>query len=194
MQQATKNHFSPLTALATIALVALAGCSTSREPKPIDPKTSATIERIKESELRAYCPQVTLLDGTAYHTQYEKGGDGDNSRVIHQSTITETTRACKYGEGTISIEVAAAGRVVPGPKFSGGSVNLPIRVAVKQGDNVIYSQLHRQAVAISGGAAAQFVMNDNAITIPTPDKQNIQIFVGFDDAPVAATKSKRKRN
>ena len=66
---------------------------------------------------------------------------------------------------------------------------MPIRVAVLDGDRVVYSQLHKQMVNISNGdVATQFVMNDKGISIPIPEKQTIQIFVGFDEGPVKAQK------
>jgi hypothetical protein len=104
--------------------------------------------------------------------------------VIYQAALTDTTRACQHGAGTMTIDVAAAGKVVPGPKYKSGTITMPIRVAVRQGDQVIYSKLHKQAVTIANGdTATQFVFNDKAITVPTADKNNIQIFVGFDEGP-----------
>jgi len=104
--------------------------------------------------------------------------------LIYQAAITDTTRACQYGDGTITIDVAAAGKVVPGPKYRSGTVSMPIRVAVVEGDKVLYSKLHRQSVTTNNdGVATQFVFNDKAISFPTPSKQNVEIFVGFDEGP-----------
>ncbi|WP_036581244.1 hypothetical protein, partial [Brucella anthropi] len=151
---------------------------------PLPPPAATGDQRIKESELRAFCPSVSLRDGTAFFNTYEKGGDKDPARVIYQAALTDTTRACQHGAGTMTIDVAAAGKVVPGPKYKSGTITMPIRVAVRQGDQVIYSKLHKQAVTIANGdTATQFVFNDKAITVPTADKNNIQIFVGFDEGP-----------
>lgn len=187
MQKASLNHLPSI--FASLLLLAVAGCTTT-------PKTdggasagaSATMPdgtpRIKESELRAYCPNVVLREGTAFFGSYEKGGDKDASRLIFQATLADTTRACQYGAGTTTLDVAAAGRVVPGPKFKAGTYTLPIRVAVVQGGSVIYSKLHKQAVTLTANnTATQFVFNDKGISIPNPEKRNVEIFVGFDEGP-----------
>lgn len=97
--------------------------------------------------------------------------------------MTDTTRSCQYTDGTISLDVAAAGKVVPGPKYKSGNITMPVRVAVLQGDKVIYSKLHKQSVTVtSGGGATQFVFNDK-ISIPSESARSVQIFVGFDEGP-----------
>jgi hypothetical protein len=185
MQKASQNRSSLFPVFATVLLAALAGCTTSGTQKSADGAlTDASQPRVKESELRAFCPSVTLRDGTAYFNTYEKGGDKDASRVIYQAALTDTTRSCQYGEGTITLDVAAAGKVVPGPKYKSGNVTMPVRVAVVQGDKVIYSKLHKQAVSVtSGGGATQFVFNDKGITVPSESARSVQIFVGFDEGP-----------
>lgn len=166
-------------ALAGMLLVGLSACSTTKS----EDTAKAAEPRITESELRAYCPSITLLEGTAFLTKYDKGGQDDPAQLNYQATITDTTRACKYGADSLSMEVAARYRVVPGPKFKGGSVNLPIRVAVVEGDKTVYSKLHRQAVNLSTDAASQSVFNDNAVSIPIPSKQNVRVYIGFDEGP-----------
>ena len=192
MQITPQNRSSLFPAFATVLLLALAGCTTSGTDKAADgamgsPSTAQEAsgdQRIKESELRAFCPSIMLREGTAFFNTYEKGGDSDPARVIYQASLTDTTRACQYGAGTMTIDVAAAGKVVPGPKFRSGTITMPIRVAIRQGDQVIYSKLHKQAVTIANAdTATQFVFNDKAIAVPMTDKNNIQIFVGFDEGP-----------
>ncbi|PWL19083.1 hypothetical protein DKP76_00460 [Falsochrobactrum shanghaiense] len=185
MQKASQNHSSLFPVLATVLLAALAGCTTSGTQKSADSSTADGAEqRISASELRAYCPPVTLREGTSYFSTYDKGGDKDPAHVIYQASITDTTRACQYGDGTLTIDVAAAGKVVPGPKYKSGTITMPVRVAVTQGDKVIYSKLHKQSVNIANAdTATQFVFNDKGISFPTPTSQNVQIFVGFDEGP-----------
>lgn len=188
MQTASQNRSSLFPVFATVLLAALAGCTTSGTDKAAESSLATPAasgdQRIKESELRAYCPSVSLREGTAFFNTYEKGGDKDPARVVYQGALTDVTRTCQYGTGTMTIDVAAAGKVVPGPKYKSGSITMPIRVAVRQGDQVVYSKLHKQSVTISNGdTATQFVFNDKAISLPMPDKQNIQIFIGFDEGP-----------
>lgn len=183
MQKASLNHLPSI--FASLLLLAVAGCTTT--PKT-DAGAQATMPdgtpRISETELRAYCPNVVLREGTAFFGSYEKGGDKDASRLIFQATLSDTTRACQYGSGTTILDVAAAGRVVPGPKFRAGTYTLPIRVAVVQGGAVLYSKLHKQAITLNASnTATQFVFNDKGISIPNPEKRDVQIFVGFDEGP-----------
>ncbi|GAA5540200.1 hypothetical protein D8666_09485 [Ochrobactrum soli] len=183
MQKASQNRSSLFPVFATVLLAALAGCTTSGSEKPGDMAAEGP-KRISASELRAYCPTVTLRDGTAFFSTYAKGGDKDPAQVVYQASLTDVTRSCQYGDGNITIDVAAAGKVVPGPKYKSGTITMPVRVAVRQGDQVVYSKLHKQAVTITNGdTATQFVFNDKGISLPMPDKQNIQIFVGFDEGP-----------
>ncbi|MBV2142582.1 hypothetical protein KUG47_03595 [Falsochrobactrum sp. TDYN1] len=185
MQKALQNRSSLFPVLATVLLAALAGCTTSGTQKSADSSSAETgDQRIRESELRAYCPTVTLREGTAYFNTYDKGGDKEPAHVIYQAALTNTTRACQYGAGNITIDVAAAGKVVPGPKYKSGNITMPIRVAVLQGGQVVYSKLHKQTVNIANSdTATQFVFNDKGISFPAPASQNVQIFVGFDEGP-----------
>jgi len=82
------------------------------------------------------------------------------------------------------MQIAAAGRVVEGPKGTAGNLELPVRVAVRQGEDVPYSQLGKIQVAVSPNAGAtQFIFKDEQVAVPAPTSQNLQIFVGFDEGP-----------
>jgi hypothetical protein len=146
--------------------------------------------KVLESELRGYCPRVTLRDGTAYFNSYAKGGQDDPTKLQYQASITDVTRACSRSGGNLTINVAVAGRVVPGPAGGSASATVPIRIAVVQGDTILYSQLHKhQAASADSSTATQFMFNDPNITIPEPSQQNIQIFAGFDEGPPKKTAS-----
>ncbi|AIJ68087.1 hypothetical protein [Brucella suis] len=188
MQKASQNRSSLFPVFATVLLASLAGCTTSGTENgansSLPTKATSGEKRISETELRAYCPSVSLRDGTAFFNTYEKGGDKDPERVIYQAALTDTTRSCQYGNGTLTMDIAGAGKVVPGPKYKTGTIVMPIRVAIRQGDQVVYSKLRKQRVSITNpDTATQFVFNDKGVTIPMPDKQNVQIFIGFDEGP-----------
>ena len=188
-------------------------------PPPQDPKVLA-------SQLRAYCPKVTLRDGTAYFNTYAKGAsakpkkkkldpaaeaeaaaqtgpngqpidpDHDPSKVIYQAAITDVTRDCTHNNGQMSMKIAVAGKVVPGPMFAPGTVTMPIRIAVQHGDEVLYSQLHQYQLQVTDpSAATQFVFVDNNVVVPEPTARDYQAYAGYDEStPVAsADKSKGKR-
>lgn len=169
---------APLVGLG--ALLALAGCQSSGGTD-----MAAAPEPVRESELRAFCPQVQLRQGTAFYSSYQRGGQDDPQRLVHQASISNVTRACSYAsDGSITMNVGVAGRVVPGPQGSAGQSTLPIRIAVVQGTTVLYSQLHQYPVNVQDTAGAtQFVFNDPAVTIPRPEGTNIVVFAGFDEGP-----------
>ncbi|MGH6861914.1 MAG: hypothetical protein ACRECY_16815, partial [Phyllobacterium sp.] len=149
-------------------------------------------ERIKASELLAFCPTVTIREGTSVLTNYGRSADKTAENLVYQASISNETRSCQTVEGNLTMNVAIAGRIVPGAKFSPGTVNLPIRVAVIQGTDVLYSKLHQKAVSVGdAGAAVQFVFNDPGVTFPKPATQSVQVFIGFDEAG-DAPKGKRK--
>ena len=139
--------------------------------------------KILASELLAYCPRVTLKEDTGYINKYAKGGEDDPAKLTYQASISEVTRSCSRAGGMLTMNVAVAGRVVPGPAGAPGAVTLPIRIVVTHGEEVQYSQLHNYQVAAGGGQVQQFVFSDPAVTIPNPTDQGIQVFAGFDAGP-----------
>ena len=67
---------------------------------------------------------------------------------------------------------------------------MAIRVAIAEGDAVLYSQLHQfQVTIVPGQAATQFVFNDPNPSVPLSSAKAITIFVGFDEG---APKAKKK--
>lgn len=144
-------------------------------------------EKILASELQAFCPKVTLREGTAYYTTYAKGGDGDRKQVIYQASITDVTRSCARANGMLNMTVAVAGRIIPGPKGAPGTINMPIRVVAVRGAEVLYSKIHQYQVAVADTASAtQFVFSDPAVTMPIPQGTDVQIFAGYDEGPPKA--------
>jgi hypothetical protein len=194
-------------------ILTLAGCQSGGGLSKLDPGVKDAppppSTKISEKDLLAYCPTLTLREGTAYYSEYVKGAKKpkpdeddpladpnarpDNSaNRIYQAAITDVTRSCNYNGGMLTMTVAAAGKVVPGPKAKTGSVTLPIRVAVLRDGEAIYSNLAKYPVQIADTSeAAQFLYSNANVTFEAPAKRNIQVFVGFDAGPVAG-KSKKK--
>lgn len=139
--------------------------------------------KVLASELLAYCPQVTLKEDTGYFNRYAKGGEDDPAKLSYQASIGEVTRSCSRATGMLTMDVAAAGRIVPGPAGVSGSITLPIRVVVLQGDEVLYSKQINHQVAVSGNQAQQFIVNDPNVTVPIPAAKTLQVFAGFDAGP-----------
>lgn len=146
--------------------------------------TAAAEPKVLESELRAYCPPVKLREGTAYFNTYAKGGQDDPAKLLYQASLMDVTRTCSSAGGMMTMNVAVAGKVVPGPAGAPGNVTMPIRVAVLRGDEVLYSQLHKYQVAVGNASAAtQFVFNDTGVSFPVPQGQDVQVFAGYDEGP-----------
>jgi hypothetical protein len=166
--------------ILAVSAIALASCQTATTEDTLN----VAEDPVTEDDLRAYCPRVTLNEGTAYFRTYTKGNDGNADEIIYQALISDVTRTCKYRNGQLFITVAAAGRVVNGPKGTGGNITMPIRVAVKSGEGLPYSRLGKFDVAVTPGAgASQFIYKDDQIVLPEPTVRNIQILVGFDEGP-----------
>jgi hypothetical protein len=164
--------------------------------------------KISEQDLLAYCPAVTLREGTAFFSTYAKGAkkprrdeddplanpdaQPDNSaNLIYQAAITDVTRSCNYRGGILTMNIAVAGKVVPGPMGKTGTVTLPIRIAVLRDGEAIYSNLAKYPAQVTDTSeAAQFLYNNPNVTFDAPAKRNIQIFAGFDAGPEAG-KSKK---
>ena len=181
----TNGRFLRGFALAGLIL-ATAGCQSgdaggalgfggSKEKKPDE-------DKILASELLAYCPKVTLREDTGYFNRYAKGGEDDPAKLSYQASISEVTRSCSRATGMLTMDVAVAGRVVPGPAGVAGTVALPVRVVVLQGDEVLYSQLLNHQVTV-GNQAQQFIVSDPNVTVPIPADKTLQVFAGFDAGP-----------
>ncbi len=176
-------------------LLAISGCQSgggfpdfglgSDDKKDAEDKPD---DRISQVDLRAYCPRVRLREGTAFYNTYKKVRRGEEEEipdnVIYQASISDVTRSCNYDNGLLNMNIAVAGRVVPGPKAEVGTITMPIRVAVVRGEEVLYSELHQYQVAIdSSTGAIQFVFTDPNVSIPAPTAANLLVFAGYDEGP-----------
>ena len=174
----SKNSIRSVTALFGLTL-ALSACQTGPPDEVLN-----VDDAITEADLLAYCPRPTLLEGTAILRQYTDGNEDNPDEVVYQAAITDVTRSCRYRNGQLFMQVAAAGRVLNGPKGTGGQLNLPIRVAVKEGENLPYSALGKLDVTVIPGAGAtQFIYKDEQIVLPEPEARNLVVLVGFDEGP-----------
>ena len=142
---------------------------TTQEPTTLDPAT-----------IRADvpCPNVKLLPDTESITVTDKRGEFEEPEVRWLARIDETARECVRGADGITARVGVAGRALAGPKGGVGSIKLPVRVAVREGEAVTYSKLHVVTVDLSG-AAQDFVLIDEAV--PIEDAAGAEILIGFDE-------------
>lgn len=184
-------HSINLFRLAAFGFVlAAAGCQSGEgsgflgmgERKPAAPAVDDA--RITDEELRAYCPRITLTERTAVLSRYAKGGEGDPTKLQFRASISDATRACSYAPGTLTFNIAAAGRVIPGPASATGTISVPIVIRVVKGGEEIYRNVIQQQVTIASlSSPAQFVISDPAVSIPQPTGYDVGVFVGFDLPP-----------
>lgn len=177
------DHKKTAAFAMTGLMLALAGCQSS---DALDVGSAGPAqqqpERITVEELRAYCPRLTLRSEDAVHNVYARNGDGDPTKLVYRAAIMDSTRSCTYGPGTLGMTFAVAGRVIPGPLGTAGTINLPVEITVYQNQDIIYSQTLNQQVAIADTAGAtQFLVTDAQFSMPTPTSPNVRVFVGFAD-------------
>lgn len=145
--------------------------------------------KVLASELRAYCPRVILKEETTNINRYAKGGEDDPAKLSFQASISEATRSCNRQTGMLAMQVAVAGRVVPGPAGASGQITLPIKVTVLRSDGeVLYSQTQNQQISLAGNQVQQFVFNDRNVVVPIPADNTLQVFAGFDTGPAKKKK------
>ena len=171
-------------ALLAVSAGLLAGCQSGGGVDALDLGNQPAEEQVKLSELRMYCPEIQLRQGTAYFSTYARGGEDDPSKIVYQASIADVTRRCTNNNGQLNINVAVAGRIVPGPQGKAGTITMPIRVAIVQGSETLYSQLYKHPVTVGDTiGATQFIFSDPTISIPVPARQNVLIFAGYDEGP-----------
>ncbi len=171
-----------------IFVLALSGCQSGN---PLDlglggNKNEAPKDinegKIDVATISSYCPNITLRSGTAFYNTYEKGGEQDASRIIYQASATDVTRDCQVSGDTLSLTVAMGGRVTPGPKGTPGTITMPVRVAVVDAGQVVFSELYQHQAQI-GASATPFVFRADGINVPKPAGRTMQIFIGYDEGP-----------
>jgi hypothetical protein len=126
------------------------------------------------------CPQVYLRDGTAVLRRYAKGAKDDPQKLLYQVTLADTTRQCVLNENQLVVTVMVQGRVVEGPAGTGGTVNVPIRVAATDEKTTLYSELVQHSINTTTG---QFVFTQANVALPGGSGGFTKVYVGFDEGP-----------
>jgi hypothetical protein len=173
---------------ALLGAALIAGCTGTNPGAVLNPGTidaQPAIDSVTNAAVvQGTCPQVELREGTAVYRSFVKGGDGDPAKIIHQGSIVDTTRQCRVNGDQMFVTVVASGRLIAGPAGKSGQVDLPIRVAVVEGENVLYSELTKQPVMLpEGQPTTQFVFTNTAVAFPATSSGRAKILVGFDPGP-----------
>jgi hypothetical protein len=139
---------------------------TTQEPTTIDPAIiSAAIA----------CPDVSILPGTEAIRRDD--GSGSDRALRWQASINKTARECTKGDGGVTVRIGVAGRVIAGARGAPDVVELPVRVAVREGDSVTYSRLHNVQVKMTQPSQDWAYVEEN-VKIAEPG--SARIVVGFD--------------
>jgi len=180
-----KSSLGQFAAPAILGLALLAGCTSTDTENALNPNAAPAVDAATQSlVVQGACPDVNLREGTAYFRAYEKGGDNDPTKVIHQASLVDTTRQCRVDGDQLVMTVAASGRLVAGPAGGPGDISLPIRVVVVEGETVLYSELVQQAVLLpSGTTTTQFIHTNPTVTFPSTSGRTAKVFIGFDPGP-----------
>ena len=178
-------------------LAVVAGCNQTDKPVNLgvtsDPSgiEAAAQQKTQIAVVQGSCPQVYLRDGTAVLERFGKGAKDDPQNLLYQATLADTTRQCVLNENQLVMTVMVQGRIVSGPAGGSGTVNLPIRVAVLDGPNELYSQTVQYPVTIPADTGSgQFIFTQANVAIPGGSGGFTKVYVGFEDGP--AKKKKRK--
>jgi hypothetical protein len=208
-----RNNKFAVGALLVGLTFAISACQSDSAKKAADAGALKAPPPPTADSLAAYCPSVNLRSGTAFYDVYAKGtkkkkpsseetdetgqtsdtGDKADS-VVYQASISQVTRDCKTANGTMTMTIGAAGKVVTGPQGKTGQISLPIRIAVLRGDQVLYSNLAHYPVDIKNTAAAtQFIYTSGNVSFAAPKSHDTLVYIGFDAGPEKAASKKKKK-
>ena len=173
--------------MATAALVALAGCTSSggsgkalediARDKSLQTQTDQQVASNTVSpstvsaDIRAYCPQLDLLE--PYFEDFPRGKKGDPEALRFQATMLDAARNCAYEGNELILSVGARGRVITGPQGNAGSTKLPIRIAVQSGASVLFSELYSETATVGQEGRASLCPHFAAVCSGTKTAQCI---------------------
>ncbi|MCP2154646.1 UNVERIFIED_ORG: hypothetical protein J2740_000646 [Rhizobium nepotum] len=176
-------------------LAVVAGCNSSNPSDSLAVNPPAAQANAVAPVVQANCPTVTVLDANAVHRVYAGGAKDDPQKLAYQVSLSDTTRSCTANETTLTVNVLAQGRLVPGPMSKPGRVTVPIRVTVKDGDGEIYGETTNFAIDVAaGGAGTQFIFNNDHVAIPNGPggaPRSVSVYIGFAEQGAKA-KTKRR--
>ncbi|MCA0406292.1 MAG: hypothetical protein LCH39_09105 [Proteobacteria bacterium] len=193
-----------LAALAVPLALSLAACGTtklgegevSEGERRFTEKLLFPTQKLPEAkpfnEREIGCPAVSLLDGTA---TWRVGADSARG-VSYQASINDLARECTQEGTTMRIKVGVRGRVVIGDGGRGGTINVPVRVAVKDGDKTLHSRVSTASVSVADSGSSAFTVLDEGIIVTITDKDpadQYSIIVGIDPQGARSGAPRKRR-
>jgi len=180
------------------AAVALSGCLSAPQPGADD--LAMTVLHggrlqpvVGAAKREITCPYIQPLEGTVSY----RAGDTSSARgVTYQSSLTNAARECSDDGATLRIKVGVQGRIILGEGGRPGGYTAPVRIAVRKGDQTVYSKLHTVPVSVpADDTHGVFTVIDDAIALPigAEDPGNeYKILIGLDPQG-RSTPRKRRR-
>ena len=148
------------------------------------------------------CPTPALVRELADLARYRPGATGrDLTDLVVQARIAGIAGSCEDGDrkGTVSARVTVSLEAVRGPALTGKTVQLPLFVAVTEGDSVLDKNLYSAVVEFTGnidrvGVTSQAINFVLPVTA-TKSAAAYSIVAGFQIAPeeAAANRLQGKR-
>lgn len=159
----------------------LSSPETAAQP-PAQPAMQVSENGSVQPVVQGFCPQIAMRDGTSFYRTYANAKSEDPKDVVFQVSLADTTRSCARTDTTLTINTLVQGRLISGPQGKAGSLNVPIRVTVVDGDQEVYSEVESYAVALADvNQPAQFVYN-RQVTVPGNVSNLTRVYIGFDTA------------
>lgn len=141
------------------------------------------------------CPRAEILDGTV---AYRSGGDAGGARgVAYQASINDFARECALtAENQLSMRVGVRGRIILGESGKPGTFTIPVRVAVRKGDQTVYSRVSQASASIpAGDSQATFVVLDENLRLPVgvnDPGDEYTVLIGLDPQSSRPTRNRRR--
>jgi hypothetical protein len=132
------------------------------------------------------CPPVSIRAGASTFAIGLAGKPASGSDLRYQATITRTARQCTVNGGQITARIGIQGRVIGGPAWTAGTVEIPVRVAVVQGgvsEKTIATKAFQTTVSMadSDNVPYSLVIEDLVYPVPPGATGDAYIFyIGFD--------------
>jgi hypothetical protein len=132
------------------------------------------------------CPSVRIRAGASTYAVGPPGKPATGIDLRYQATITRTARDCTLTGDQITARIGIQGRVIGGPGWTPGTVEIPVRVAVVQGgvhESTIATKAYQTTVPMSDSSSVPFslVVEDLVYPVPPGASGDSYIFyIGFD--------------
>jgi hypothetical protein len=181
----SKDNKDPGTQIS-VAPQPVAGATPGSAAEPVAPPTTGPVY------IAGKCPQIVIRDEGAIYKTYAAGAKNDPAQLAYQASLVQGTRQCTTDGTALNMTIVVQGRLVAGPMGGSGSVNLPIKVSVMDGETVLYSDTtNYQASIPAGQGSTQFLYTDNKIHVTGGAAGFVSVYASFAQPETAPAKPPR---